>query len=507
MMAIDGLANCFRPSMIGAIFLTFHFFQGAFMALKPYFRQLILSVALLSLSGWVAAAGLPDFTGLVEKASPAVVNISTKSHTGKRQLPKSFNMPDLPDDSPLNDLFRRFFGEEGEGEGSNPHSNPQARSLGSGFFISPDGYILTNYHVVNEADEILVRTVDRREFTAKVIGSDKRTDIALIKIDAKNVPVVKPGSSKNLKVGEWVLAIGSPFGFDYSATAGIVSAKGRSLPSENYVPFIQTDVAINPGNSGGPLFNLDGEVIGINSQIYSRSGGYMGLSFAVPIDVAMSAVEQIKSSGHVRRGWLGVLIQDVTRDLAETFGLDHPQGALVSQVLPNSPAAEAGLKPGDVILQFNGEPLATASRLPPLVGTSTIGSDANLLVMRGGKQKSVTLHIGELPNEDQAAKPGKQSSASVDDRLGLAVRNLSPEQRQKLDLSDKGGVWVESVDEGAAKNAGLRRGDVILIMDGQEVKDASHFHNLVKDLPTGKSVALLIQRDEGRLFLALKTPE
>ncbi len=464
----------------------------------------------LFMSGWVAAASsgaLPDFTELVEKASPTIVNISSKNHTGKRQMPKSLNMPDLPDDSPLSDLFRRFFGEEGEGE-ANPHSNPQTRSLGSGFFISPDGYILTNYHVVNEADEILVRTVDRREFTARVIGSDKRTDIALIKIDAKDMPVVKTGSAKQLKVGEWVLAIGSPFGFDYSATAGIVSAKGRSLPSENYVPFIQTDVAINPGNSGGPLFNLDGEVIGINSQIYSRSGGYMGLSFAVPIDVAMNAVEQIKSSGHVRRGWLGVLIQDVTRELAETFDMDHPQGALVSQVLPNSPASEAGLKPGDVILQFNGETLPTASRLPPLVGTTAIDSNATLLVLRGGKQKTVTLHIGELPNEDQAGtKPSsKNSSAKVDDRLGLAIRDLSPEQRQKLELGDKGGVGIELVIEGAAKDAGLRRGDVILILNGQEVKDAGHFRDLVKELPAGKSVALLVQRDGGRLFLALKVP-
>ena len=284
--------------------------------------SLMLVLAPLSLS----AGALPEFTALVDKAGPAVVNISTRQSQGApaSAMPPGHGLPDLPEDSPLRDFFRRFFGEQGED--MMPDEDIQSRSLGSGFFISNDGYVMTNHHVVDGADEVIVRTNDRREFVATVVGADKRSDVALIKVDANGLPTVKLGSGKDLKVGEWVLAIGSPFGFEHSATAGIVSAKGRSLPTENYVPFIQTDVAINPGNSGGPLFNLDGEVVGVNSQIYSRTGGFMGLSFAIPIDVAMDAVDQLKAKGRVSRGWLGVLIQDVTRDLAETFGMKQPAG-------------------------------------------------------------------------------------------------------------------------------------------------------------------------------------
>jgi len=349
------------------------------------------------------ARGLPDFTGMVEKYSPAVVNISTKqSRSVRRQLRRDFMIPDLPEDSPFNEFFRRFFGEDGGGEPKDKKFN--THSLGSGFIISQDGYVLTNNHVVEEADEIIIRLSDRREFEAQVIGTDRQSDTALLKINAQGLPVVSLGKSSKLKVGEWVLAIGSPFGFDHSVTAGIVSAKGRSLPSENYVPFIQTDVAINPGNSGGPLFNLDGEVVGVNSQIYSRTGGFMGLSFAIPIEVAMNVADQLRDTGRVSRGWLGVLIQDVTRELADSFGMDHPRGALVSRVLPDSPAQAAQLQPGDIILKYNGTKLDNSTELPPLVGQSPVGEMARLTLLRQGKKLKVEVTIGELPEEEGIAR-------------------------------------------------------------------------------------------------------
>ncbi|WP_353573300.1 trypsin-like peptidase domain-containing protein, partial [Candidatus Albibeggiatoa sp. nov. BB20] len=303
----------------------------------------------LMLSTAQARSSLPEFTELVEQYGPAVVNISTTAKKKSEKLGSlGRDLPDIPEDSPLHDFFRRFFDEENMG------SQPST-SLGSGFIISPDGYVITNHHVVDNAKEIIVRLTDRRELEAEIIGSDKRSDLALLKIEADHLPIVKLGSSKNLKVGEWVLAIGSPFGFDHSATAGIVSATGRSLPNDNYIPFIQTDVAINPGNSGGPLFNMDGEVVGVNAQIYSRTGGFMGLSFAIPVDVMNNVVDQLKSDGKVVRGWLGVLIQDVTRDLAESFNMEKPQGALVAQVLPDSPAENASFKSGDIITKFNNQ--------------------------------------------------------------------------------------------------------------------------------------------------------
>lgn len=331
-------------------------------------RAVLSLVAVLALAQTlVANAQLPEFTELVEQASPAVVNISTR-----QVIPtQAAGMQQMPDLEGLPPMFREFFERSIPQLPQQAPRQRQAQSLGSGFIISADGYVLTNNHVVADADEIVVRLSDRSELEAKLVGADPRTDVALLKVEGKNLPTVKLGKSEALKVGEWVVAIGSPFGFDHSVTAGIVSAKGRSLPDENYVPFIQTDVAINPGNSGGPLFNLDGEVVGINSQIFTRSGGFMGLSFAIPIDVAMNVADQLKAEGKVSRGWLGVVIQEVNKDLAETFGLDKPAGALVAQVLENGPAAKGGLQVGDVILALDGQPILVSADLPHLVGTSS----------------------------------------------------------------------------------------------------------------------------------------
>ncbi|WP_295404595.1 DegQ family serine endoprotease [uncultured Thiocystis sp.] len=467
-----------------------------------------LSLALTALLVVTLAPGialsrdLPDFTSLVRENGPVVVNISTKQSAQSLAAPRGFSVPDLPEDSPLNDFFRHFFGEEGE----TPDDALQSRSLGSGFIVSPDGYVLTNSHVVDGADEILVRTSDRREFVATLVGTDKRSDMALLKVDAEGLPVARVGSSKDLQVGEWVLAIGSPFGFEASATAGIVSAKGRSLPTENYVPFIQTDVAINPGNSGGPLFNLNGEVVGVNSQIYSRTGGFMGLSFAIPIDVAMDVVNQLKTKGKVSRGWLGVLIQDVTRELAETFGMPQPRGALVAQVLPKSPAAAADLRPGDVILSFNGRDVLASSTLPPLVGATAVGETATLQVLRRGEKVDLRVKIEELPEEEQTAGEETPRNDLSANRIGLIVRDLTAEQRQLLEI-EQGGVLVESIDAGPAEQAGLRAGDLILMLDNQPVNDLGEFNRILETLAPGRPVAVLIQRADSRMFYVIQMPK
>jgi serine protease Do len=451
----------------------------------------------------VQARELPEFTKLVEAYGPAVVNISTKQKvSGHSGLPKGLQLPDLPKGGPWDDLFRHFFGE---GEGGDATPDHEARSLGSGFIIDEAGYILTNNHVVEGADEVIVRLNDRRELVAEVIGSDARSDIALLRVKASDLPVVKLGKSRDLKVAEWVMAIGSPFGFDHSVSVGVVSALGRSLPSENYVPFIQTDVAINPGNSGGPLFNLDGEVVGINSQIYSRTGGFMGLSFAIPIDVAMEVVAQIKEHGYVSRGWLGVLIQDVTRELAESFGMSKPAGALVAKVLDDSPAGKAGVSVGDVIIEYNGELVQHSSDLPPMVGRTPAGSDAKLKVLRDGKTLTVSVNIGELPAEDEAVQASAEPKKIKADRLGLVVGALSAEQRKALEISE-GGVLVEQVMAGAATEAGMQSGDVIVKLNNRDVSDVAGFRQLVDELPAGRSVPVLVIRRSGPLFMALRVP-
>lgn len=465
-----------------------------------------LVVLMLIASASLKAAQLPDFTELVTENSPSVVNISTKEHKSVRsRLRDEYRMPDLPEDSPLNELFRHFFRQQpGQDEAPKEYN---AQSLGSGFIISEDGYILTNYHVVNGADEILVRLNSRQEYLANIIGMDKRSDVALLKIDAKDLPKVKIQKNDDLKVGERVLAIGSPFGFDHSVTAGIVSAKGRSLPSENYVPFIQTDVAINPGNSGGPLFNLKGEVVGINSQIYSRTGGFMGLSFAIPIKMAMNVAEQLKEKGSVSRGWLGVLIQDVTRDLADSFGMEHPRGALIARVLPDSPAEKAGLVAGDIILEYNGEKLHNSTMLPPLVGSSRIDRDAELLILRNGKRKTVNVSIGELPEDENIEKASREPEKAEQDLLGLDVINITRTLQKQFKLETSKGVLVEKVSSGPAQAAGIRQGDIIQMINYQRVNSVQEFEAQLEELPRGKTVAVLIFRRTGPMFLALQVPE
>ena len=474
------------------------------MVIPRRFAGFVMTAALFCLACMqtVQAEQLPSFTKLIKEASPAVVNISTtqKVRTGMPHLPEGFEVPDLPEGSPFGELFKYFFDQQ---NGDDP-GYQDAKSLGSGFIISADGYIMTNYHVVNEADEIIVRLSDRRELKAEVVGEDKRSDIALVKIDATDLPVVKIGKSHDLEVGEWVLAIGSPFGFDLSATAGIVSAKGRSLPSENYVPFIQTDVAINPGNSGGPLFNQDGEVVGVNSQIYSRTGGYMGLSFAIPIEVAMDVVDQLKTKGHVSRGWLGVLIQDVTRELAESFGMKKPRGALVAKVLPDSPAQAAGIRVGDVIVRFDDHNVINSANLPPIVGSSKVGVELPVEVVRDARTRTIMVTLGELPEESEEQAQATVPESHRTNRLGIGVTTLTEEQMSEYGVSS--GVVVSQVVNGAAARAGVHKGDIILSVDNKPVQDVKQFNEMIKGLEPGKSVAILVQRNGSPTFLALKVP-
>ncbi len=460
---------------------------------------ILISIAFCNLA--YAEHGLPDFTKLVENNAGAVVNISTtKQQSTRRALPPNVDIPDMPQDGPLGDFLEKFFGGQ-----QGPHEDYfNSRSLGSGFIVSVDGYVVTNHHVVKGADEIIVKLSDRRQLEAKLIGSDPRSDIALLKIDAKDLPVVKLGSANDLKVGQWVLAIGSPFGFDHSATSGIVSAKGRSLPNENYVPFIQTDVAINPGNSGGPLFNLHGEVVGINSQIYSRTGGFMGLSFAIPVEVAMDVIDQLKDNGYVSRGWLGVYIQEVTRELAESFGMDTPMGALVAKIMDGSPVEGSDIKVGDVILSFNGQEVQSSAALPPMVGRVRVGEEVKLEIMRDGKLSTVKVKIGQLPDADQpvAGEAVEKVSEGV---LGLDLRALTKEELEAMELSH--GLHVLSVVDGAGKSAGIRKGDVLQLVNGEKVQSVKELKEIVEKLPKGKFASILVQRRQGPQFLALKIPD
>lgn len=479
----------------------------------PGLRTSALALTLLFTVGGLTTAcsrggqSLPDFSDLVEQNSPSVVNISTVTDEVAAG-------PDGGEQSP--EWFRRFLEEHAPPGSSEPlpeEPDPgRAEPLGSGFVLWEDGYVLTNYHVVQGASEVIVRLMDRRQLTAKIVGTDKSTDLALLKVDAKGLQAVKIGDTGKLRPGQWVFAIGSPFTFDYSVTAGIVSAKGRNLQSEQYVPFIQTDVAINPGNSGGPLFNLDGEVVGINSQIYSQSGSFQGVSFSIPIDVAAKVARQLRDKGRVTRGWLGVVVQEVDRSLAQSFGMDKPEGALVARVMPGSPADETGIRPGDVILSFNGEPLPTSGSLPPLVGSVDPGQIVPLKVMREGKPIEFKVEIGVLDESEPGMEPGPRPPASPprvepprDAPLGLVVSALTQEQR-RAERVLSGGVMVERVAGGPGVAAGIRPGDVILTLAGQEVDSPERFAEVVGRLTPGTTVPMLVSRGGSPSFLPLDVP-
>jgi len=444
--------------------------------------------------------GLPDFTQIVDSQGAAVVNIST---TQQRQPRANPQVPQLDENDPFYEFFRRFVprGPQGPREF-------ESNSLGSGFVVSPDGYILTNAHVVDQADEITVKFNDKREFKAKVIGADRRTDVAVIKIEATGLQSVKFGDPNRLKVGEWVVAIGSPFGFENSVTAGIISAKGRSLPQENFVPFIQTDVAINPGNSGGPLFNLNGEVIGINSQIYSRTGGFMGLSFAIPIDVAMDISSQLRTAGRVSRGRIGVVIQEVSKELADSFGLGKPVGALVNGVEKGGPAERAGVETGDIILKFDGKQVNASADLPRIVGSTKPGSKASMQLWRKGQTKDVTVTVGEIPDDRVAAgrgtRPGDKKAEIAANRLGLVVSDLGEDKRRDLRLP--GGAVVDEVR--SQPRGDVRQGDVIVAVSAKgsttEIKSAKQFNDLLASLDKGTTITLQIRRGEANIFATIR---
>ncbi|MGB8544397.1 MAG: Do family serine endopeptidase [Azonexus sp.] len=431
-----------------------------------------------------AAAALPDMSNIVARNSPSVVNISV-SGTRKGSAVDSGH-PQLDNDESLQEFFRRF-------QGPQKRDNAPVRGLGSGFIVSADGTILTNAHVVDGAEEVIVKLTDKREFKAKVLGLDTASDVAVLKIDAKDLPAVKIGTAADTRVGEWVLAIGSPFGFESSASAGIVSAFSRSLPDGSYVPFIQTDVAVNPGNSGGPLFNMVGEVIGINSQIYSRSGGYQGLSFAIPIEVAMNVERQIVTHGKVQRGRLGVGIQEVNQSLADSFGLKKPAGALVGSVDKDSPAAKAGLEPGDVILAINGKEISSSSELPAIVSAMTPGAQAKLQVWRKGGTRDVDVQVGKFSDDKLASSDTPEAAKG---RLGVVVRPLTPEEQRRADVSN--GVVVENV-AGAAAKAGIKAGDIVLSVNGEAITSTEQLRNLITKAE--KRVAILVDRGNSRIFI------
>lgn len=431
-----------------------------------------------------STAVLPDMSGIVARNGPVAVNVSV---SGTRKVGAGVpDMQQLDPNDPMYQFFRHFGGPQQRGEAP-------THGLGSGFIVSADGIILTNAHVLDGADEVNVKLTDKREFKAKVLGMDKASDVAVLKIDAGSLPVVTNGSAANARVGDWVLAIGSPFGFENSATAGIVSAKSRSLPDGGYVPFIQTDVAVNPGNSGGPLFNMQGEVIGINSQIYSRNGGYQGLSFAIPIEVAMNVEQQIISHGKVRHGRLGVSIQEVNQSLADSFGLKTTAGALIGSVEKGGPAAKAGLESGDIILGVNGTDIGSANELPVIIANMPPGETARLQIWRKGNTREIGVQLGTLDSEKLA---GNDRSDADKGRLGVAVRDLSSEERRQADA--KGGVVVQEV-AGAAAKAGIQPGDIILSINGEPVAKAEQLRALVAK--AGKHIAVLIERDAARIFV------
>jgi serine protease Do len=464
-------------------------------------RTLILKICVVVLIAFSGAAnarvtGLPDFTSLVEEAGPAVVNIRVtqfgeRADRGETDMQSPHGQEDIPE------FFRRFF----DVPGAPNRGQPDRQGAGSGFIIESDGYIITNHHVIDGADEIIIRMADRREFEAELIGSDPLSDVALLKVDAKGLPTLKLGDSEKLRPGEWVVAIGSPFNFDQSVTAGIVSAKGRSTNQQQYVPFIQTDVAINRGNSGGPLLNLDGEVVGINSWILSSGGGYMGLSFSIPIETANNAVAQLRENGRVSRGLLGVQVGVVDREMAEALDLERPVGALVTNVNEGSAAEKAGIEPGDVILEFDGQTVEVWSDLPPIVGANPPGTEAEVVLSRNGKRKTLEVTLDALESDEEGNVVASSADAEQLNALGLRVESIREERRRSLG-DPEGGVIVSAVDNDAAYRAGLRRGDVILTINNQKVEDIDSFEEIAADLPEGKAVALRVMRDGVTRYIA-----
>ncbi len=441
-----------------------------------------------------------DFTDLVEESIPAVVNIET-TRFGSRPSEQTEERSGMPEDIP--ELFRRFFDPHAPG---GPRGQPDRRGGGSGFVIDSDGLIITNHHVIDGADEIIVRLVDRREFEAELVGSDPQTDIAVLRIDADDLPKLEFGETQSLRPGEWVIAIGSPFQFEQSVTAGIVSAKGRTQGAQQqYVPFIQTDVAINRGNSGGPLIRTDGTVVGINSWILSSHGGNIGLSFSIPVEVAMNSVEQLLEHGRVRRGYLGVEIGEVTRDHADAADLDRPVGALVSRVQPETAAEMAGIEVGDIILEFDGMAIERSSDLPPMVGMVRPGTDVELVIWRWGERKVLTAQLHELDEEDVAPAGGEEQTEPTN-ALGLVVEPLTAEMRRRLGDPD-GGVLVRDVESDNAYRAGVRRGQVILMINNQRIGSMDDFNSIIEALPQGRTVALLVQRSDGNTAFIAYQPE
>jgi len=459
----------------------------------------VLGAAALAVPPVVSAQALPDFTELVERVGPSVVNIRTMER-GRANAPGAGEV-----DPSMEEFFRRFGipmpGRPGPRSGPRGDDEPQQRGVGSGFILSADGFIMTNAHVVDGADEVLVTLTDKREFKARIVGADKRTDVAVVKIDAAGLPFVKIGDVNRLKVGEWVMAIGSPFGLENSVTAGIVSAKQRD--TGDYLPFIQTDVAINPGNSGGPLLNLRGEVVGINSQIYSRSGGFMGISFAIPIDEAMRVSDQLRTNGRVIRGRIGVQIAPVTKEVAEAIGLGKPTGALVQSVEAGGPADKAGVEAGDIITRVDGKVVEKSGDLPRLVGGTRPGSKATLQIFRRGATKELSVTVGEFEPErpSRRAQAEPSGAAPVKSALGITASDLT--EAQKRELKVKGGVRVDAV-EGAAARAGLREGDVILSVDNAEVTDLRQFATLAAKVEKARAVSVLVRRGEWVNYLVIR---
>ncbi len=497
-------------------------------ALRPVLLSAALALAIGGGAGWYLSAhaqaqaaapapelvvGLPDFTRLVDQVGSAVVSVEAEVGGRQRTATTQRAQPQMPDEEQVPEFFRRFFGPDGApmpGGPETPDARPRGVSQGTGFIISADGYLLTNHHVVDGATTVRIRLADRREFTAKVVGSDEQSDVALLKIDATGLPTLRIGDSKALKSGQWVVAIGSPFGLDHSVTAGIVSAVGRANPYANqrYVPFIQTDVAINRGNSGGPLLDTRGQVVGINSQIFSNSGGYMGVSFAIPIDVAMNAVQQLKATGKVTRGQLGVQIQPLSRDAAQALGLPEARGALVARVEPDSPAARAGILRQDVIRSINGQAIDESSDLPPIIGAMAPGTKVTMELIRDGKSRTVTATLNSLDervagadNDDQGTP--RPATAAQANPLGIVGEDLDAQQRSQLGLQAGEGVLVARVEGMAAREAGLRPGDVVLAVGRNDVGSASALNAQLRGLKAGQAVMLLVRRGGGTQYITV----